>query len=803
MLAVSLPAILSHWRRHPIQLAMLLLGLCLATALWSAVQSINGEARASYARAAAVLAQDSLTQIVHADGDLIDQTVFARLRTSGWLVTPVVNGELRLGGTRYRLIGVDPVSLPPEARMTGLPEPGNGFTAFISPPWQFLAHPETATRVTGLTGSPIVASSSLMPGTLVTDIGHAQKLLGLEGSISRLIEWKEQPAGRKPLAQVAPGLVERAPGTSSDISRLTDSFHLNLTAFGFLSFAVGLFIVHAAVGLAFEQRRITFRTMRALGLPAIHLIGALMIEALLLSVVAGLAGVALGYGVAAVLLPDVAATLKGLYGAEVPGGLTVRPAVWAAGLAIAAGGTLFSTSGYLVRTWQQPLMNAARPLAWIEAHVRSIRRQAVAGISMLVVAAAMAWLATGLAAGFIMIGLLFLGAAFALPLALSSALKLGTRLARAPLTQWFWADARQQLPGLSLALMALLLALATNIGVGTMVSSFRQTFVGWLDQRLASELYVTARTEAEAQRIAAFLKDRADAVLPIWHVEGTAAGQPVEIYGVADQRTYRDNWPIIEAVPGVWDEVAAGRGLLVNEQLWRRGRLALGQSLLLPRGLSLPVAGVYSDYGNPIGQVIISNDQLTDHFPEVQRLRYGVRIAPALADGLADALRDRFGLPRENVVSQAGIKAFSLGVFDRTFTVTAALNILTLGVATIAMFANLLTLANMRLPSVAPVWAMGVRLKTLAWLDLARGLMLAVLTMVAAIPLGIALSWALLAIVNVEAFGWRLPFHLFPWDWLRLAIMAVAAALAAAALPSWSLAHTPPARLTKVFAHER
>ena len=40
--------------------------------------------------------------------------------------------------------------------------------------------------------------------------------------------------------------------------------------------------------------------------------------------------------------------------------------------------------------------------------------------------------------------------------------------------------------------MALLLALAANIGVGTMVSSFRLTFTGWLDQRLASELYVTA-----------------------------------------------------------------------------------------------------------------------------------------------------------------------------------------------------------------------------------------------------------------------------------------------------------------------
>jgi putative ABC transport system permease protein len=46
-----------------------------------------------------------------------------------------------------------------------------------------------------------------------------------------------------------------APEDSGDLARLTDSFHLNLTAFGFLSFVVGLFIVYSAIGLAFEQRK--------------------------------------------------------------------------------------------------------------------------------------------------------------------------------------------------------------------------------------------------------------------------------------------------------------------------------------------------------------------------------------------------------------------------------------------------------------------------------------------------------------------------------------------------------------------
>ncbi len=47
-----------------LQLAMLLLGLSLATALWSGVEAINAEARASYDRAAAMLGQDRFDQLV-------------------------------------------------------------------------------------------------------------------------------------------------------------------------------------------------------------------------------------------------------------------------------------------------------------------------------------------------------------------------------------------------------------------------------------------------------------------------------------------------------------------------------------------------------------------------------------------------------------------------------------------------------------------------------------------------------------------------------------------------------------------
>jgi putative ABC transport system permease protein len=114
-----------------------------------------------------------------------------------------------------------------------------------------------------------------------------------------------------------------------------------------------------------------------------------------------------------------------------------------------------------------------------------------------------------------------------------------------------------------------------------------------------------------------------------------------------------------------------------------------------------------------------------------------------------------------------------------------------------------LTLSGMRLPQLAPVWAVGLTRRHLAWLELWRSLLLAALTMLAALPVGIGLAWVLLAVVNVEAFGWRLPMHLFPGDWVRLGALALLASGLAAAVPAWRLARLSPSDLLKAFANER
>lgn len=820
-----LKVLLSHWWRHPILLLTLLIGLMSATALWSGVQAINAQARASYDRAAAAFGGGNTAMLVPAQDATVPQALFAELRRAGWLVSPLIEGNVRIGGRQIKLIGIEPISLPQGAG----PAPNadqSMLQGFFGPRGQTLVAPETARDLAASEGTVLVTESGealpplhvaadLVPGLLVTDIGFAQRILRKPDRISRFLIDSKQIDGkfageRLPLQQVAgESLRFVEAGAETDLRRLTASFHLNLTAFGLLSFLVGLFIVYSATGLAFEQRLPMFRTLRACGVRASELIVVLLIELVLLALLAGIAGVILGYLIAAALLPDVGATLRGLYGANLSGQLAITPQWWLAGLAMSVAGALVAAAHALVKVLRLPLLVSAQPFAWQEAQRRSLVWQGALACLAFAIAAFEFWFGTSLIDGFAVLAGVLLGAALLLPVVLGWILGAGARLfSRAPIALWAWADCRQQLSGFSLALMALLLALSVNVGVGTMIGSFSKTFVRWLDGRLAAEIYLMPNDDAQAAAIETWLRSRADvkAVLRSARVDTRVADEPVELLGVDDHETIRELWPLLDSSANVWDRVRDGTAVLVSEQLGRRLNLHVGDEVRIPTPSGswiAAVAGTYADYGNPRGQLAVNVDLLLHRFPGAGPLRFGLRAAPSDVPALMSELQTRFGLSYRNLADQTTVKTESRRIFDRTFAVTAALNGFTLAVAGVALLTSLLTLSQARLPQLAPLWAMGLTRRRLAALEFLKTMGLALLTALLALPLGIVVAWCLIEVVNVKAFGWRLPLEVFPADLVRLLLVAMVAAALAILLPMLKLARTQPITLLKIFADER
>jgi putative ABC transport system permease protein len=222
---------------------------------------------------------------------------------------------------------------------------------------------------------------------------------------------------------------------------------------------------------------------------------------------------------------------------------------------------------------------------------------------------------------------------------------------------------------------------------------------------------------------------------------------------------------------------------------------------MLTQDHRITIAAVVADYGNPLGQLVVDEALFHTLHPQIEARQFGVRTNDPAA--LRRILISDLGLADSAITNQSALKDISLQVFDRTFTVTSALNVLTLAVAGFAMLMSLLTLTDLRVPQLAPVWALGMTRRRIGQLELMRTVVFAALVCLFALPVGLGLAWVLLTIVNVEAFGWRLPMFLFPLDYLRLFVLAILAAIAAAFWPAVRLMCLPPAQLLKVFANER
>ena len=782
----------SYWLRKPWQLVALIVGLSIATAMWTGVQAINNEAKASYDTAASLLTDGQYDQLVPKQGQSISQNTYIALRRAGWLVSPLIEGEIE----NIRFIGLDWATVPFISPYTATQFTNDMDTGDSRQ--RLYVHSETAEQLE--VPLPVEIDDTLPLATVIGDVGAIQKILR-RNDLSKLLISSKQPMNQTPLNQITDRLIIQSAKQTADLSQLTQSFHMNLTAFSLLSFTVGLFIVYSTVGLTFEQRNGLIQVLRVLGIPLREVIAILIFEALLIAIASAVLGILLGYLIAATLLPDVAATLRGLYGAQIPSSLTMRVDWWLSGIGMALFGT---TVAFADRIWQlnrTPLLATSRPRLTIAVSEMITQRFAYAALIFLCFTLLVGIFFDSLLAGFFVLGGMLLTAAFWLPLILRWMLVQLQGFVSSAYRSWFLADIRHQLPSLNLALMALLLAVSTSIGVSTMVSSFRVTFVDFLNQRLAPELFVEVENVFQSQSLIKHLARTNREALPLVFTTQQLAGETIDLLGIVVGPTYREHWTFLHSTNKVWDSIADGSAVMINEQLAQRSGLKVGDSVAVDLLGNKPIAAIIADYGNPNGQIVAASQLIQSIDDTLYAKQFGIRTQHV--DETKDELISAIGIAPGQFIDQASLKTTSMKVFDRTFIVTKSLNILTMVVASLSLLITLFTLLNLRLPSLSTVWALGFAWQKITWHELVRAMLLTALISICALPTGLGLAWVLLNIINVEAFGWQLPMHFFPSSYLQIIGLALISASIATLWPTYFLQKKQPSTLLKIFSNER
>lgn len=804
--ALALKLFSAHYKQAPLQAAAILVGITLAVTLFVAVQAINLNAKRSYAESTEQLSAQARVLIIPPAGqNYLDESLYFSLRQSGLSGSlPIIEGRVRdQDGDRWNVQGSELIAAVTSrlkysddqrgislfTSQLPLPELLKGDALVLMSQSQ---HERTGGHsvmtLDGIETKVVVVPDDWQLGSrMLMDIGFAQRLLGKEGQLSYIavFETKNVEHWQGLIASKGQWINNTQ---STDLGSLTDSFHLNLTAMSLLAFVVGLFIAYNGVKYSLLKRNRLLVQVQQSGMTPKAVFGGLLIELLILVLIGATLGFVLGMQLSHWLHPTVALTLEQLYGA------TLLPGSWQWLWWLQA--LLLTLAATLLACWQHFKHRINQPLSshggFYQAPESANEQQLfIAGLVLTIVALFGLWYSQHHRFTMAWLGVLVISIPLYLPKTLSALANLFENKNQSGLFQYLFAELKELISPLSLAMMALLLAVTANIGMNTLVGSFESTLKQWLEQRLHADIYISP-AQSEMARVEQALHefDQVETVYKQFYVDENMQGLPIQL-GTKDKATLEQTMVFQSEITDFWKRFYAGEVSAISEPTAVKLGLELGDSLELEAlTTNVTVGAIFHDYGSPNGEVLISPELWQKEGFTKLPTSLGIQVSGDKS-AMSEKLLEELNLNQSQLYDQADVKEIALNIFSQTFAITRALNGVTLLVAVIGLFTACFMLLDARKAAIARLYALGVNRKKLMLLVIGQMVSLVAFTLVIALPLGAIVGFVLTDIVTLRAFGWSLTY-LWSWnDALSVALVTILVAVIATLLPLWRLVTRP------------
>jgi len=166
-----------------------------------------------------------------------------------------------------------------------------------------------------------------------------------------------------------------------------------------------------------------------------------------------------------------------------------------------------------------------------------------------------------------------------------------------------------------------------------------------------------------------------------------------------------------------------------------------------------------------------------------------LRVAPgADAESVARDLEDALAPVQHLFVRpNQALRDDVLAVFDRTFAITGALQLLATVVAFIGVLSALLSLQLDKQRQLGILRAVGLTARQLWGLVMLETGLMGTVAGLLSMPTGYALSLILIYIINRRSFGWTLQMQVEPAPFIEALVVAVIAALLAGIYPAYRM----------------
>ncbi|MGN8224760.1 FtsX-like permease family protein [Gracilimonas sp. BCB1] len=824
---------------HPWHFALSILGVALGVAVVVSIDLSNSSAEKAFELSTAAVTGKATHQIRGAAENLPDETYRnLRIQTGLRKSAPVVEGYAQVQGMNrtFQVLGVDPIAEAP-FRDYASQQAGIELSDFISGNNTGLVAQQVAEQLNVEVGDSLLVivggrpfnvqliglieaeddrSQQALESLLVVDISTAQRLFNMEGSLTRidLILPKDGEEDlKKKIQTVLPegASIVRSESRTETVEQMTRAFEFNLQALSMLALLVGMFLIYNTMTFSVVQRRPLIGRLRALGVTKSEILTTVLKEALLIGFLGTGVGMVTGIFLAQVLVKLVTQSINDLYFVLSVQELSIGLFPMVKGVMLGIGATLIAAF-WPAREASEAEVSTVLRRSSNESKVSS-RISPIALLGLMIGAGGGLILLIpngGIAAGYSSLLFMIVGFSLLVPLIIVGLAKLlrpvlgalsgliGKMAVRGVVTE---------LSRTSVAIAALVVAVAATVGVGVMVDSFRTTVVSWLEAQLQADVYVqppssvSRKADATLEPELVVLLRQTDGVGDA----GTVRSVEVRTNNGTDNLVAINQGPKVEQAyqlksqaDDFWQQFTQENIVMVSEVYAYRNGLNPGDTLTIETDTgeqSFTIQAINFDYASDIGTITISRNIYNQFFDDDAISGLALYAKPGVeVETLVERLRENSaGMQEVFIRSNKGLREASIEIFDRTFTVTVVLRMLAILVAFIGVLSALMALQLERSRELAVLRANGMTPGQLWNYVVTQTGVMGIMAGLLSVPLGILMAYVLVYVINLRSFGWTLQFMITPEVLFQAFGLAVIAALLAGIYPSWKMAQANPA----------
>jgi putative ABC transport system permease protein len=317
------------------------------------------------------------------------------------------------------------------------------------------------------------------------------------------------------------------------------------------------------------------------------------------------------------------------------------------------------------------------------------------------------------------------------------------------------------------SLAAIVASFSLMAAMAIMVASFRSSVDDWLGAVLPAELYFRTSQSGETAWIDPELQARVRALPQVERTVFLRSGRivldparppvaliardasPLRFPPVGKSYERRENDP-----PATWisEAVSDLYGFHPGDEI---------QIPMIGKQFKFVVAGVWRDYARQHGAVVIERETYAALTGDARANDAALWLKPgATAQDAIQALR---ALPGGGLLDVAGageIRRVSLGIFDRSFAVTYALEAVAVLVGLFGLSSSVGAIVLARRREFGMLRHLGMTRRQIGAMLAAEGGLLALLGVAVGLALGAAISLVLIHVVNRQSFNWSMDVHL-------------------------------------------